>query len=1041
MRKSLVATMVVATAFNTAGNTLDIEQSDGVVTASWPTTPGLVYQLQRLDPGELQPWSPANPNGGWIYGLGQQVSIGIHSFELASGTGNPPESPSASYSFSICSFDSQSKMLIAWGGDTGAQVLVDRSSLPADLPPVDVFTVDNDQGGHFSLTLAQFVTPWSPDYASNPDFSRDNLTGGQEETLSKLLDASSAIADQVASRSGNPAAYTLSTATGNETGVFRLVVGWADSDADGVPDWLEYELGTNPFHSDSNFDGEGDNEEDSDGDTHPDYVERKLGSDPYDDSSVPDVDYDILEIGVSNVSDEWMLVEAGSGEIIAQGQAGETTTTEYILIIPQSGEFYVTLTTPSGSAQTFSISLGSASDGSPFIYPKDAYPSPPPLIHDGFDENDDPKIYQTPLHFPFGVLEVDLDIDSDNSADFEDPSRSHYEDSVEDIEGDDTKPGKVVVVNNIPWPKPGESSDGDGVPPFADGYDRLGDFDEDDFCEGALFVPMVVSISDPGRSIQLDYDLSAPEEVVFERDGDGEWVWKPAPDGRFRVWLKDSDEERDARFVDNGGDLLNPDASYSLQDLGAESGATEVTLFLESVRRSESVADGLFELSCDFPAGQMSYADRVRVTSPEIEMWTRVWPEALWIDDDPRDLEIKSWLFSATVFDNPNNETDEGVMPIFWAPTNFRVYDPRQSLGDLQIGDSLQLPLSKPESDYFETGYVFFCDENQRSYVDSGSGFELGLELDGGGWSILTSASSDDIFEGYEVRYYDFDESDPEISYNPAPFQVGMWLGERVIELFNRKTPDEIIIQIAENVNDSFDETWDSVEAGYHPNHKGALGEEYESRMRSQLAGKKNWFTDVFIDNETREVLSIGDHPGVPHDERTQVDVLYKKGGIAVGDILPGDPDAFSIYEIKATNARRLDQMDRLRAVNSKVKVVLAKWHMKGGKAAINPRWTNKLVAIGLVAGIGGSIYAVLNYTDHEDLWEDCEELIETVARNSAQGNEREVLQFSHMLATKLMNYYEAIGVNELRVDIVGMRGMVLGAAARWVEGEESDDE
>jgi hypothetical protein len=77
---------------------------------------------------------------------------------------------------------------------------------------------------------------------------------------------------------------------------------------------------------------------------------------------------------------------------------------------------------------------------------------------------------------------LDLDIDSNN-----DGTIDGADDPVEDIAGDDTRPGKVILVSNF-------DSDDDGLVDWADGFDWRSGVTADDASPSTVFTPIKVTL-------------------------------------------------------------------------------------------------------------------------------------------------------------------------------------------------------------------------------------------------------------------------------------------------------------------------------------------------------------------------------------------------------------------------------------------------------------------------------------------------------------------------------------------------------------------
>lgn len=166
----------------------------------------------------------------------------------------------------------------------------------------------------------------------------------------------------------------------------------------------------------------------------------------------------------------------------------------------------------------------------------------------------------------------------------------------------------------------------------------------------------------------------------------------------------------------------------------------------------------------------------------------------------------------------------------------------------------------------------------------------------------------------------------------------------------------------------------------------GEFGDEVHKRVSGKLRGKPGWYTDVYVDNATGEVLSIGNRPsGRSIKDTTQVDALYMKNGktLKPGVILDAS-NLQDVYDIKNTLRGKLagDQLDRLKKLVSRgsptpryVKAVHPKrrwtpslgWHD-------NPRFT-KYIKLFSLLGPAFAIRAMIRSAEHEDELERIDEL------------------------------------------------------------------
>ncbi len=207
------------------------------------------------------------------------------------------------------------------------------------------------------------------------------------------------------------------------------------------------------------------------------------------------------------------------------------------------------------------------------------------------------------------VVDVDLDIDSDNTDAFNAPERNAKEDQLED---NPTKPGRYVLTN-------GSDKDEDGVIDFADGYNLDGTAGNDDD-QNTLekFVPVVLELPMPidltKAKLQVTYDASDPAGVTVTGTPP-DATYTPAA-GSLRIWTKPGDAARNKAAVKDSGDYLKPD-TYTAAELGLSGTTRSVTLYVENVLRSNDPGDRRILIKLDpddaGPAGFLA-EDAVRTT-------------------------------------------------------------------------------------------------------------------------------------------------------------------------------------------------------------------------------------------------------------------------------------------------------------------------------------------------------------------------------------------------------------------------------------------
>jgi hypothetical protein len=210
------------------------------------------------------------------------------------------------------------------------------------------------------------------------------------------------------------------------------------------------------------------------------------------------------------------------------------------------------------------------------------------------------------------VIEADLNVDSDNDGLIHPPGRQLREDQIEDAAD---RPGKFVVANIF-------DKDLDGIPDFADGYNRDGRSDgfnnADDQNRREEFTPIQLELAQgidlTKARFRISYDASNPS-LVQEVSG----VYTPAP-GSLRLWTIPGNRLRSARSANAAtpGHCVAPGV-YTASQLGFRSQATDrfTTLYVEGINTSNVLGDARIRIEVDpdgaGPAGYL-HEDAVRLT-------------------------------------------------------------------------------------------------------------------------------------------------------------------------------------------------------------------------------------------------------------------------------------------------------------------------------------------------------------------------------------------------------------------------------------------
>jgi hypothetical protein len=221
--------------------------------------------------------------------------------------------------------------------------------------------------------------------------------------------------------------------------------------------------------------------------------------------------------------------------------------------------------------------------------------------------------------------------------------------------------GCLVPVND-------NDADHDGIPGFADGFNRDGVTDPnpappanapstDDTSTGDTFSTVVVTVAkgaDPvTATLTFRYDAAPPSAVTATGTPP---LWSPASTGHLRLWNRPGDEvgQRNASSILDGGDYLPPDVPIPLAQLGFTAAALQadaqlVSLSVEGINPSEHLGDQWLQIDFDpdgpGPTSALTQRARVTVTrAPDLDIDSdntsgleppdRNYVED-WIEDDP----------------------------------------------------------------------------------------------------------------------------------------------------------------------------------------------------------------------------------------------------------------------------------------------------------------------------------------------------------------------------------------------------------------------
>lgn len=278
------------------GTPLEIIDDGETIALQWNATPGTSYDVERsLNASE---WESIHS----VYGLGQEVSLTVFSYP-----GSPPNSGSSSplgKTFLISPFqgDYQSNTLVRGTSSDGPfhvlipqnwQSLLSGGSSGPSLPPFFATTINEGSPDSYNLAIAVLPLPWQDHFAIESSYDPALLSPAASAALGELTGAYPAL--QVMAANGSlitSSAVTTSAPSPGSSQQFRLRSVFVDSDGDLIPDWIEFQLGTNPYSSDTDGDGITDGDEavhgtdptnaDSDNDGLNDAIELATGTNPMD---------------------------------------------------------------------------------------------------------------------------------------------------------------------------------------------------------------------------------------------------------------------------------------------------------------------------------------------------------------------------------------------------------------------------------------------------------------------------------------------------------------------------------------------------------------------------------------------------------------------------------------------------------------------------------------------------------------------------------------------------------------------------------------
>ncbi len=553
------------------------------------------------------------------------------------------------------------------------------------------------------------------------------------------------------------------------------------------------------------------------------------------------------------------------------------------------------------------------------------------------------------------VWDCDLDADTDNSGRHDAPDRTLAEDSTEDLAGDDSRPGKVMLVED--W-----DLNLDLIPDVVNGF---GLQDGEGGCDGLEFVPVVLEYRGPTDAavrLKLDYDASDPRQIVLNAVDP-----YALPPGHLRLWTKDGCDARDPRDVAEGGDYVAP-GSYTPAELGfTEAGV--VVLYAEAIRPSATTADIAITVRADpLGTGWWKPGDRVRVTATQFELLGRPYGGGdplhyvHFVCTDPEDLL------------DPEDEADQAALLLSRGGHlvyELLVHDPRQNGPGAVLIAGQALALTRRDGVLATPPFVTFHPE---AIGDPAVYLYQALLLPDDGVDVVydTAAPSGPLRAQGEQK-------------KPRAKRV-----RTVPTTDDEKTICGVVADVVEKMKAA---EWKPEQSGYQPNDSGAFGKEVHRRVANVLRGKDGYLDSVVVEVGTGRIVSIGD-PSVPGSvNAVQIDLLHTESGYhpSVGDILDKGKIR-ATWDIKTSlyGGMDPDQADRLVQATGVARVKCTsrtQWrYTRQNGWSKNNQYTEATAVLSMI-GLAAAAYAMFDYSDFADEWQTLSSALDQMIADIRGGN------------------------------------------------------
>lgn len=355
---------------------------------------------------------------------------------------------------------------------------------------------------------------------------------------------------------------------------------------------------------------------------------------------------------------------------------------------------------------------------------------------------------------------------------------------------------------------------------------------------GATFAELKLNVAGLSAGVAINLDYSASDPLVLFETSDG--LLMPAP-GHLRIWTVDAAVQRSASDIRNGGHFVPP-GTYSLQELGLIMGQT-ITLYVEAIRPSSTTGD--LTVTAALPGTAIS--DRVRFTATQFTVFGKALDEPF----------IETGFFVPSMLPSPPAMGSSGIMPGAYREYRVQIHDPRLTTTSVQIGGT-SLPLTRSGGMLESPTFILI--------VPGSAPHPLlpSIELSGSDvvWAFNANGSTRLVTA---LQLSDWDA------------ELARIIGDVVKDMEGAWTPS-------------------------NPLDDGAFGKEVHRRVSEVLQGRAGWAVDVYVENGTNLIKSIGGPPSGGTTNTTQVDVLKLKSGYTpqVDDVLD-HTKIDDLYDVKTT--------------------------------------------------------------------------------------------------------------------------------------------